>query len=88
MSIKEGVEARIMQNPGDPRPEGVARAPARRVLILDLDEEDALLVERVKYDDVFPLYKNGHRPSREDESGELKATTISGEPLDKGQTSL
>lgn len=86
MPTNERAEARIMQNPGDPRPEGVARAPARRVLILD--EKDALLVEREKYDDVFPLYKKGHRPTKEDESGELKATTISREPLDKGQTSL
>ena len=86
MLSKEG-EIRIMQNPGDPRVhEGVAIAPARRVLILG--EEDALLVERGKYDDVFPLYENGHRPTQEDESGELKVTTISREPLDNGQTSL
>lgn len=87
MPVNERAEARGMQNPGDLRvPEGVVIAPARRVLILG--EEDALLVERGKYDDVFPLYENGHRPTQEDESGELKATTISREPLDKGQTSL
>ena len=85
MPINEKAEARGMQNPGDLRvPEGVVIAPARRVLIL----EGASLVRREQYDEVRPLYENGHRPTQEDESGELKVTTVSREPLDNGQPSL
>ena len=87
MPINERAEVRRMQNPGDLRvPEGVTIAPTRRVLILG--EEDALLVKRKEYDEFYSLYPNGHKPTQEDESGELKVTTISREPLDKGQTSL
>ncbi|KKU22706.1 MAG: hypothetical protein UX88_C0043G0006 [Candidatus Woesebacteria bacterium GW2011_GWC2_47_16] len=85
MSVNERLGARGMQNPGDLRvPEGVVIAPARRVLIL----EGASLVGMEQYDEVRPLYENGHRPTPEDEEGELKATTVMREPLDKGQTSL
>ena len=86
MSVSERVGTRGMQNPGDLRiPEGVVVVPAKRVLIL---EEGASLVRREQYDEVRPLYENGHRPTPEDEQGELKATTVMREPLDKGQTSL
>ena len=86
MSVSERVGARGMQNPGDLRiPEGVVIVPARRVLIL---EEGASLVRRGEYDEVRPLYENGNRPTQEDEEGELKMTTRSRQPLDKGQTSL
>lgn len=82
MPINERGEIRSMQNPGDLRvPEGVVIAPARRVLILG---ERASLVRREEYDEVHPLYPNGHKPNQEDEREELKVTTMSREPLDKG----
>lgn len=85
MPINERGETRIMQNPGDPRvPEGVAIAPARRVLILG---EGALLMKRGEYDDVHSLYPNGYRPNQEAEIDELEITTVP-RPLDKGLTSL
>ena len=83
MSIKERVETRRMQNPGDLRvPEGVTIEPTKRVLILG---ESASL--EGEYDEVSTLYKNGNKPTQEAEREELNVTTISREPLDKGLSS-
>jgi hypothetical protein len=73
MADKERLEVRVMQNPGDMRiPEGKVLLPAKRVLVLG---ESASKVRLEDYDDIQPLYENGHRPTQRDEEEEIRITT-------------
>jgi hypothetical protein len=62
-----------MQNPGDLRvPRGVEVVPRKKALIVGTA---AVLAVREDFDEVCPLFRDGFRPTAEDEKEELKLTT-------------